>query len=147
MNYKYEKLVANIVGGLLVVGVLTLCLLVVSPVDILKNWNIKTTAETYKVNGTIQVVSNSIKLRKATASVRRTIECDSGADGTIGYNLNLSQGKRAPGTHSSVYELKIPSNITDLPATCRVVIIANYKIYGFRHIIENTVSNNFRVVQ
>lgn len=146
MNHKLENIMASVLGVALVSVALGLFFVFTLPTHVLKDWHIKTTDTAYHPNETIEITSSSIKLRNATGQVSRTIECNSGNDSVIGYNLNLSKGSRPAGSHTSTYEVKLPSNITNLPATCRVVIAVDYKLYGFRHIIENTVSNNFTVM-
>lgn len=144
---KRTEVVTDIVGGLVVLAVFTFAVILLAPITILRDWRITVPNTVYHLGGTIQLHTTSHKLRKAGGPVERTIECDKGKDSTVSYPLNNSQAKGAPGLNHSTYELKIPLNITNLPTTCRVVIAVDYQIYGFRHITENTVSNDFRVVQ
>lgn len=142
---KLEQTISMAVGIILVVMMLVVAIIFATPVTVLRDWSIRTTSDTYHLNDTIVLQSSSTKLRDATGKVSRTIECDSGKDSVIGYNLNLSEAKRPAGTATSTYGLKIPSNIVDLPATCRVVIAVDYKVLLVRNIHDNAVSNDFKV--
>lgn len=146
MNHKLENVLATALGAVLVGVTLSLFFVFTLPTHVLKDWHIQTSEKSYHPSGTIEIISSSIKLRDATGQVSRTIECNSGRDSVVGYNLNLSRGSRKAGKHTSTYLVKLPSNITPLPATCRVVVAVDYKLYGFRHIKENTVSNDFTVM-
>lgn len=144
---KRAEVSADIVGGLVILAVLVFAVILLAPITILRDWTISVPNSTYHLGDTIQLHTSSQKLRKAGGPVERTIECDKGKDSTVSYPLNNSQARSGPGLNHATYELKVPLVITNIPTTCRVVIAVDYQIYGFRHITENTVSNDFRVVQ
>lgn len=140
-----ERIIATVFGLGLILTTLIVALIFGAPIQVLRDWHLQTDANSYHPNDTIELQSTSVKLRDATGKVNRVIECDSGKDSTVQYALNLSMAKRPPGANTSVYGLKIPSNVVDIPVTCRVVITVTYRVYWIRDITESTVSNNFVV--
>lgn len=145
MNIRWEKLTANILGGFLILLTITVVLIFAVPINVLRDWHIKTDKATYAPTDTIHVQSSSTKLRKASGDVNRTIECDSGRDSVVAYNLNVSEGSRKPGFSFSTYNLEIPDTVANLPATCRVVVSVKYQVLFIRHVVEYAVSNNFTI--
>lgn len=115
----------------------------VAPIHVLRGWTISVPQASYHPGDTISLSTSSTKLRKAKSSVERVVECDVRKDSTVGYSINQSEGSGKPGFNSRTYDIKIPLNVTDLPVTCRVIVTADYKVYGFRHIVEHATSNEF----
>lgn len=142
---KRAEIIADGVGAIVLLTVLVFAVILLVPITVLRDWKIVVPETTYHVGDTVQLHTSSEKLRKANGVIERTIECDKGKDSTVSYDLNNSMASGKPGINRTTYQLKIPANITNLPTTCRVVISVDYRIYGFRHITENTVSNDFVV--
>jgi len=142
-----QNIIVNTLAVTLIVLTTVFLLAMSVPIRVLKDWRIETDSNLYNRNSTIIVESTSTKLRQATGKVSRVIECDTGRDSVTGYSLNLSQGSARVGNHTNTYRLKMPSNITNLPATCRGVVSVDYRVLWIRHVVENTVSNNFTVVE
>lgn len=117
------------------------------PIHVLRDWKISVVPGKYQLGSVIPVSSSSSKLRKAEGEAHRTIECNSGKDSVVDYTLNNSQAKRLPGTRITITNLIIPTNITNTPVTCRIVISVTYKVYKIRKITENAVSNDFTVIE
>lgn len=116
------------------------------PIHVLRNWQISVPTGSYNRGATIPLESTSSKLRMARGEAHRTIECNSGKDSVVAYPLNVSMASRPPGTRSTLTYLILPTNITNTPVTCRVVISVTYKVYKIRKVTENAVSNNFIVL-
>lgn len=142
---KRLEVATNLVGAVIVIVAFVFAVITLAPINILRDWKITVPSQSYRLGDIIQLNTASEKLRKAGGPVERTIECDKGTNGTISYPLNSSLAKGNPGVNHATYQLKVPVNITNLPATCRVVIAVDYTVYGFRHIVEYTVSNDFKV--
>lgn len=138
------------------IGILTIFLLIcgftyftiqLAPIHVLRNWHLSVPRQSYSRGSTVPLTSSSSKLRKVRGEAHRTIECDSGRNSFVDYPLNDSPAMRLPGTQSSVSNIIIPTSITNLPATCRIVISVTYKVYKFRKITENAVTNDFVIIQ
>lgn len=144
--HKFQLLLANVVSALLIVASLTAIFIAIAPADVLKDWTITVPKGEYHPGNVISLSSTSTKLRKAKGDAHRAIECNIGKDSTVAYALNDSLGvKRLPGYNEGVSSLVIPMNIANLPATCRVIITVDYRIYIFRHTTEYAASNDFTV--
>lgn len=118
----------------------------VAPIQVLKDWHISVPDKTYHPGDTVVVDSHSYKLRKAAGEATRTIECNARADSVIGYALNKVPALRTPGYKDVETDIILPPEITDLPATCRIVITVKYStFFGLRTIEEDNVSNDFTI--
>lgn len=142
---KFELILANIVAAVLIVASITALFISIAPADVLKDWRISVPEKAYHPGEVILINSSSTKLRKASGSVHRAIECNIGKDSTVAYTVNDSAAGRSPGYAISNSALVIPSNIANLPATCRVIITVDYRVYLFRHINEYAATNDFTI--
>lgn len=141
-----DKIFIYIATVFLALGTLFFGIAKVAPVQVLKDWRISVSEPTYHPGETIILDSHSQKLRRAEGESTRTIECDARTDSIVGYALNKVPAQRPPGYKDTQTDIILPTGITDLPATCRVVISVKYSVFfGLRTIEEDAVSNNFSV--
>lgn len=142
----FELILANILSGFLVAASLTAVFVSVAPADVLKDWTLKTSKTSYVGGEVLSFTSSSTKLRKADGIAYRAIECDRPNDKTVAYSIDSVEVGRAPGYNSKPAEIVVPIRITNKPATCRLIITTDYKLYFFRHTIEYAASNDFQIL-
>lgn len=143
--HRLQLILATAVSGFLVVASLTAIFISIAPADVLKDWRITVAPAAYHPGSVVIVNSSSTKLRKASGDVHRAIECNVSKDNTVAYTVNDSSSARVPGYAASNSALVIPYNIANLPATCRVIITIDYRVYWFRHTNEYAASNDFQI--
>lgn len=86
------------------------------------------------------------KLRDVNGVSHRTLVCDNSAGSQVVYPINDAIANHAAQTKAGVgIPITIPLVVT--PATCKVAISIEYKVYPFRTVTEYATSNSFRVVK
>lgn len=136
----------GILSSFLFLLITIIFLIEVAPIHVLRNWHISVPSKPYHRGETLPLESTASKLRQARGEAHRTVECNSGKDSVVAYPLNVSTANRPPGTRSTLTYLILPTNITNTPVTCRIIISVTYKVYKIRKVTENAVSNNFTVL-
>lgn len=121
-------------------------LLLFWPITVLKNWSLIVPSGNYYPGDTVEVHSQSTKIRAAVPLAHRNIECKNSSGMYVSYHLADVQGvNNSVGHHSSQIPFIIPDTIPNLPTTCRFSIDVEYQLYPFRTINQYTASNTFKL--
>lgn len=140
VNWSLYALALSIAVGSIIIGIALLY-----PIDVLKDWEVKLDKDTYKAGETTVVQSTYRKTGNFTGTARRYIECQNSTGIFLRYPLNeavadKAQSKTAVGTGIPI---TMPSDIPNLPTTCIVNIVIDYKINSLRTVVESQNSETF----
>ncbi len=114
------------------------------PVDVLKNWTITVPNASYQAGDTITLRSQYTKVSGVSGKAFRYLECHQNSV-WVRYALQSAEANRPPSraTQATGLVLELPSDLPNLPMTCRVTISIDYEIYSFRKFNEYNASNTF----
>ena len=117
--------------------------LILSPVDVLKDWRISVPDKVY-VNKEFNVTSSSEKVRAVTGWSNRSIECKNTSGNYVNYPLSSAPANKKAGPKGTVdFPVQIPDTVPDLPSQCRYTTNICYDINVIRKFCEFAVSNDF----
>lgn len=124
--------------------------LMTKPIDVLENWNVKTTRETYTPGGTLEFVSSSEKLIPAEGETSRIFDCDAvGNQSAREIQLPSVPANRPPGTIAPrENSITVPgvASFNGLPRNCRLVFNICYQdVILWRDHCESARTNDFSV--
>lgn len=127
MNKRHAFKILNI--SLIVVLIGLVSYIAFWPVDVLANWQLKVSATSYRAGEVITVESIYEKKMAVSGTAHRYIECKDRRDIWVRYQLSEAQADRSPGALTGTgIQITLPTNIPNLPATCRLSISVDYKI-------------------
>lgn len=135
--------VANTVAAALILSAVIFAYAMFSPVDVLQNWTTKTQEPSYKTGDTVSIISHFEKVRDVDGVASRFLECRNKQGSYTQYPLTQTQASRASGRGNTIITVKLPLAVSELPTSCRVAIVVQYKIYSFRTHLERSSTNSF----
>lgn len=140
---RVANVVLYVLSGSIITASLTAGYLFIAPVDVLRDWRIVLPQQAIHAGDEITVQSIYTKVRNVTGHATRYIECDNKAGVSVRYQLNEAIANRGAGHQGTGIVLKIPDDIPDLPALCRISTAVDYPVYSFRSHYEYTASDPF----
>lgn len=148
MTFSFKPIAAFLyacsVAILLSAGVLVYLLL--SPVDVLRNWHIFVTGSTHYPGETVAVDSHYEKVRNVTGQAFRYLDCKNERGAYTRWAISSASANNESGARRSTGILvTIPSNIMT-PTTCHISILVKYQVNPLRTQPEFTTSNEFNLV-
>lgn len=116
-------------------------------IDVLTNWNLALPSGDIHAGDTVLIESTYTKLRAVTGTAHRYLDCENGTNSFIRYAINQAVADHAPGGKTGTgITLKIPTDVPDLPATCRVSVNVVYKVYPWRSVTEFNSTKDFTLL-
>jgi hypothetical protein len=141
---KLEKIVAFGVIGIIGVTAVIFILTLILPIDVLRNWSLKTDKDTYSVGDTVTVKSNFDKVMSVTGKSTRYMECKA-KEQWVRYSIAEAIADKPVGPGKSEISVVIPDAIPNQDATCRFYFQSDYVIYSYRPFSEEAYSNEFHL--
>ncbi len=132
-------------AGVLVFMSVVFAYILLVPVEVLKEWDIKMDKPSYNVGDRAVATITYTKVRNTEAKVFYYIECERPAGGFKRYNLYQINSSRAKGSGKASQDITISPEISGTPAKCRFAASANYNVYKFRNVLQETHSPLFTV--
>lgn len=129
----------------LVIGTLTIAYIQLIPVNILKNWRITSTEQSYKVGDQVILNIEYEKIRESAATTYYSLECKRPNGSLKTYPLFHVEAKKKKSSGTVKVPVDLPKSIADTPTDCRVAIKAYYHVFTLRDVLEENVSNYFEV--
>lgn len=117
------------------------------PVDVLRNWAIKSDKDAYNIGETAYMQVGYEKIRRAKSTSFYYVECKRSTGGYSRYAVTQVKSDNPPGKRTITLPVVIPETVrsTALPATCRFTISSTYSVFSFRDHHEEQHSNEFTV--
>lgn len=116
------------------------------PIDVLKNWSLSITQDTYQEGDTVAVISVANKVMDVSGASQRSLICTNRGTEQQ-YDLPNANANRQQGVASKEIDVIIPTNvIPNLPQKCQVQILITYFVYGFRRFPEIQRTKPFTVL-
>lgn len=131
----------------LVVGSLVFAYVLLVPIDVVRNWKLTSDKGVYHAGETIEVEASYDKLMDVNGVSYYYLECQNPNGSLIRYPIQETEGNRPRGVGRIAIPLRIPEQISGLPATCHITISVDYTVYSFRKVTENNNSNDFEVIR
>lgn len=132
-------------AGAIVFASLAFAYVLLVPLDVLNNWTLKVEDKVYHSGDEIVLNVTYTKERDVTGKSYYYLECKRPNGANVRFPMSQSEGNRPKGSGNTDLTLRIPSDIPDLPTSCRIAVSIDYNIYTFRKFTENNISNDFRV--
>lgn len=145
MKTKIINYVSFAFSGLLVLTTLYLMLILLIPVDILKNWRITTENKIYHPGSRVVLEVEYEKIRESAATTYYSLECKRINGSHRTYSLFQVEAKKAKSKGTVKVPVDLPRIILDLPTECRISVKAYYHVFSIRDVLEENVSNYFTV--
>lgn len=121
---------------------------VLTPVKVLKDWHLGVVQQDYHPGDDITVLSTFNKVRNASGTSYRFLECTNPVNGNqVRYPIDQSDGSRPASFGSAQLLLHIPDSIPNLPISCHINITVVYNVYSFRKVTQTAITNNFQVIK
>lgn len=128
------------------VAIAVFIFLLITPIDVLSNWHVVAPEGSFKVGDTIVVQSLFTKKRNVDGMSHRSLLCDNATGSEVAYPVNDAVANHAAQAKAGVGILvTIPPIVA--PATCKLAISIEYKVYPFRTVTEFATSNTFKVIK
>lgn len=115
-------------------------------IHVLDNWTLEAPAGPLHAGDAVVLISKYTKLKDVDGTAKRYIECRNDNNVFIRYQLNEALADRAAGAAGTGIPVKIPSNIPNLPTTCRFSISIEYHVLPFKPTPEKNQTKEFHLL-
>lgn len=141
---KLERVVVFGIVGLAAIAAVTFILTLLLPIDVLKNWTIRTDKDEYSIGDTVTVVSTFDKVMSVNGKATRYIECNNKGS-WLRYSIAEANANRPQGVGTSQITIVIPDTVPNQDTKCRLYFESEYIVYSYRHFKEEAYSNEFHL--
>lgn len=112
-------------------------------IDVITDWKLTMPDKKIHAGDTIVVESDYIKTRDVTGKATRDIDCQNKEGSYIRYHMNEAIANRAARSGGTGLEVKIPTNIPNLPTTCKIAVTIDYPVLPWRTVTEANETDEF----